>query len=74
MFNYRKLLLSLPSSMVELLDEVANTFGMCRSDVIRRSLTRDLAYMMSHEVPKMQKFQQETVIAHKSWLYEHGLD
>ena len=41
---------------------------MCRSDVIRRSLARDLGYVMSHEVPNMQRFHQETEVAHGSWL------
>ena len=54
-----------------LADSIANaaqTLGMCRSDVIRRSLSRDLEYVMSHEVPNMQRFHKETKAAHGSWL------
>jgi hypothetical protein len=50
------------------LDEAAKALGMCRSDVIRRSLARDLSYVMSYEVPNMQRFHQETAIAHSSWI------
>ena len=64
----RKILLSLSSNTVSLLDEAAKALGMCRSDVIRRSLARDLSYVMSHEVPNMQRFHQETTAAHTSWL------
>ena len=56
----RKLLLSLTDETVAALDEAANALGMCRSDVIRRSLTRDLKYVMSYEVPDMLRFHQET--------------
>ena len=64
----RKLLLSFTDETVAALDEAANALGMCRSDVIRRSLTRDLRYVMSHEVPRMQRFHHETSAAHDSWL------
>ena len=64
----RKLLLSFTDETVAALDEAASALGMCRSDVIRRSLTRDLRYVMGHEVPSMQLFHQETAAAHTYWL------
>ena len=64
----RKILLSLSIETVARLDEAAKVLGMCRSDVIRRSLTRDLNYVMEHEVPNMQRFHQETAAAHGGWL------
>jgi hypothetical protein len=67
--NYtRKILLSLAPETVSMLDTAAQALGMCRSDVIRRSLVRDLGYVMSHEVPNMQRFHQETKAAHGSWF------
>lgn len=66
--NSRKILLSLSPETVTMLDQAAKTLGMCRSDVIRRSLSRDLQYVMSHEVPSMQRFHQETAKAHDHWL------
>jgi hypothetical protein len=54
--------------MVEILDQAASAFGMCRSDVIRRSLARDLAYVISQELPSMQRFHQQTSTAHRNWL------
>jgi hypothetical protein len=64
----RKILLSVTQETLALLDEAAEALGMSRSDVIRRSLARDLKYVMSCEAPNMQRFNQETTIAHKSWL------
>ena len=64
----RKILLSLTHDTVAMLDEAARVLGMCRSDIIRRSLARDLGFVMSHEVPSMQRFHQETTAAHSSWL------
>ena len=64
----RKLLLGLTAETVAVLDEAANALGLCRSDVIRRSLARDLSYVMSYEVPNMLRFHQETAVAHSSWI------
>ena len=64
----RKLLLSLTDETVAALDEAAKALGMCRSDVIRRSLTRDLRYVMNYEVPDMLRFHQETAAVHANWL------
>jgi hypothetical protein len=64
----RKILLSLKPETVAMLDQAAKILGMCRSDVIRRSLIRDLDYVMSHEVPNMQRFHEETKVAHGGWL------
>ena len=64
----RKLLLSLTAETVAALDEAANALGLCRSDVIRRSLARDLSYVMSYEVPNMLRFHQETASAHTNWI------
>jgi hypothetical protein len=64
----RKILLSFTPELVATLDTAAQVLGMCRSDVIRRSLVRDLDYVMRHEVPNMQRFHQETSIAHTRWL------
>ena len=55
MFPNRPSLLRLPSSMVNLLDEAAIAFGMCRSDVIRRSPSRDLDFVQSYEIPNAEK-------------------
>jgi hypothetical protein len=63
-----KILLSLKPETVAMLDEAAKALGMCRSDVIRRSLIRDLGYVTSHEVPNMNRFHQETSAAHTNWL------
>ena len=64
----RRILLSLTAETVAALDEAANALGLCRSDVIRRSLARDLSYVMRYEVPNMQRFHQETAAAHSSWI------
>ena len=64
----RKLLLSLSPELVDQLDHAASVLGMCRSDVIRRSLQRDLGFVMSHELPNMERFQQESAAAHEAGL------
>jgi hypothetical protein len=63
-----KVLLSLTPETVATLDTAAKVLGMCRSDVIRRSLARDLSYVLSHEFPNLQRFQSETRAAHSNWI------
>jgi hypothetical protein len=64
----KKILLTLTAETVAALDGAAKALGLCRSDVIRRSLARDLSYVMRFEVPNMQRFHQETALAHGSWI------
>ena len=63
----RRILLSLATDMVATLDEAAQALNLCRSDVIRRSLARDLEYVTSHEVPNALRLRQEASGAYRHW-------
>ena len=54
--------------MVDLLDQAASAFGMCRTDVIRRSLSRDLAFVTSHEIPQTYKRVAAGQSAYARWI------
>ena len=64
----RSLLLALPASMVATLDEAAAALNLCRSDVIRRSLARDLQYVMGIEVPQALRFRRDSADRYSEWL------
>ena len=46
----RAVLVILPLSLIEQLDQAADTLGMNRSDVIRRSLVRDASGALQEDV------------------------
>jgi len=68
MSEERKILLSLPQAVVAQLDEAAKVFSMCRLDVIRRSLMRDLQFVIGHEIPNAHRIKLQTVDAYREWL------
>ena len=48
--NTKAVLLNLPVSLVDQLDQAANVLQLTRTDVIRRSLLRDLQFITNHEL------------------------
>lgn len=63
----RKILVSLPDHLVDRLDEAADAFNMCRLDVIRRSLMRDLSFVLDYEVPQITRLKSELDAKHRKW-------
>ncbi len=68
MSEERKILLSLPQTVVDQLDEAAKVFSMCRLDVIRRSLARDLDFVLNHEIPKLRRWNEEIASDYSGWV------
>jgi metal-responsive CopG/Arc/MetJ family transcriptional regulator len=54
----RAVLVILPLALIEQLDQAADTLGMNRSDVIRRSLVRDAAGALHEEVTRTRTQRQ----------------
>jgi metal-responsive CopG/Arc/MetJ family transcriptional regulator len=50
MQKQKAILISLPESLVDQLDEAAQALNMARTEVIRRSLTRDIDYIVRYEI------------------------
>ena len=51
----RSVLVLLPLSLIEVLDQAADIFRMSRSDIIRRSLMRDVTTQLREEVTRAQQ-------------------
>ena len=51
----RSVLILLPLSLIEVLDQAADIFRMSRSDIIRRSLMRDVTTQLREEVTRAQQ-------------------
>ncbi len=54
--------------MMGALDEASTAFGMTRSDIIRRSLARDLSYVMDHEIKLIEQVSDKVKAGHKRWM------
>jgi hypothetical protein len=53
----RAVLVSLPLTLIDVLDHAANVLQLARADVIRRSLLRDVNSALLDEVKRMQHHQ-----------------
>jgi hypothetical protein len=51
----RAVLILLPLSLIQVLDHAADVLNMSRSDVVRRSLTRDAHTLLQEEIARMQQ-------------------
>ena len=54
----RAVLILLPLTLIEVLDYASNVLKMHRTDVIRRSLMRDVNSLLSEEVLRAQRHQE----------------
>ena len=54
----RPVLILLPLSLIEALDDAANVLKMSRSDVVRRSLMRDVQGALREEVARSRSYQE----------------
>ena len=59
----RSVLILLPLTLIEVLDYASNVLKMHRTDVIRRSLMRDVNSLLNEEVLRAQRHQER-----QGWL------
>jgi len=59
--------------MVDELDRIAEVFNMTRVDVIRRSLMRDLEYVVSHELKRTLEHQQNQQKRYRQWAAQQAM-
>ena len=69
----KAILIHLPESMVEQLDEAAQALNMARTDVIRRSLGRDIDYIVRYEVQSALQHRQERERRYVEWVQHHDV-
>jgi len=59
----RSVLVSLPLSLIDVLDDAANTLCLARTDVIRRCLMRDAFSLLREEVARTKQRKEQQVQA-----------
>ena len=72
MENHRPILLNVPLRLLQRLDVASKALSVTRSELIRRSLTRDLDFVLEHEVPRFAKAREDAGGAYSRWLKEAG--
>ena len=68
MDNKKAVLINLPGSLVQQLDEAAQALNMARTDVIRRSLKRDIDYMVLYEIQTALQQRQDRERRYVEWV------
>jgi hypothetical protein len=54
--------------MASRLDQAAAALNLCRSDVIRRCLTRDLEFVERHEIESAQRLRKKISVTYIRWI------
>jgi hypothetical protein len=65
--NNVALLIYLPCSLVDKLNEAALAFNLPRTHVIRRSLARDMNYMVQNELEQARQLRQDQEAHYANW-------
>ena len=65
--RYKPILLNIPLDMLGQLDCAAKVLGITRSDLIRKSLARDLAFVLDEELALAQKREEQVMRDYKKW-------
>jgi hypothetical protein len=70
----RPILINLPLGLLANLDEAATVLRLTRTDVIRRSLLRDLDYVVRYELQRTLEHRQKEEEAYLEWVVDRARD
>ena len=63
----RAVLVKIPIALLDRLDHAAEVLGMTRSDIIRRSLLRDIEFILQHEVERTKQYHTARETDYQLW-------
>jgi len=67
--DHKPILINVPISLLEQLDEAADCLDLSRSELVRRSLHRDLKFVMKHEVEEVVRAREKAETIYSSWIH-----
>ena len=70
MESYKAVILNIPFQLLDRLNHAARGLSLSRSELIRRSLSRDLDFVLQQEVPRLSKAREEASYDYARWLEE----
>ena len=65
--HHKPVLINIPIGLLQELDEAAERLDLSRSELVRRSLHRDIKFVLKHEVADASKSKAKTNALYASW-------
>ena len=64
---YKPILINMPIALLEQLDEAAEQLDLCRSEMLRRCLQRDLTFVASRQLRHFDEAKKGTTKDYARW-------
>lgn len=65
--NHKPVLINIPINLLQQLDKAAEHLDLSRSELVRRSLHRDVKFVLKHEVDQASKAKAKVAALYASW-------
>ena len=65
--NHKPILINIPIELLHELDKAAQRLDLSRSELVRRSLHRDLQFVIKHQVEEASRAKAKTAARYASW-------
>jgi metal-responsive CopG/Arc/MetJ family transcriptional regulator len=66
--DHKPVLINIPTVLLKQLDKAAERLELSRSELVRRSLHRDLKFVVKHEVAEVTKAKGKTAARYAEWV------
>ncbi len=66
--DHKPVLINIPTVLLKQLDKAAERLELSRSELVRRSLYRDLKFVVKHEVAEITKAKGKTAARYAEWV------
>jgi metal-responsive CopG/Arc/MetJ family transcriptional regulator len=67
MKNHKPILINMPIELLRNLDDAATQLSLCRSELIRRCLKRDLTFVADRQLQRFNEASQSTMHDYAYW-------
>jgi metal-responsive CopG/Arc/MetJ family transcriptional regulator len=67
MKNHKPILINMPLELLRNLDDAATQLSLCRSELIRRCLKRDLTFIADRQLHHFDEAKQSTMHDYEQW-------
>ena len=64
---HKPILINMPIMLLEQLDSAAKQLDLCRSEMLRRCLQRDLTFIADRQLPRFDEARQGTTEDYAQW-------
>ncbi len=65
--QYKPILINMPLKLLQQLDDAAKQLSLCRSEMLRRCLKRDLTFVADRQLHHFDDAKQSTMHDYRNW-------